>query len=86
MPYPTQEKLTYEELTVYVTTQLPEEDYILVAESFSGPIAYQIAKKYSQNLKAAVFIATFLTSPNRLLTLLTNCQWDCYSKFQSRLF
>ncbi len=69
--YPTHEKLSYVELTELVTKQLPDEDYFLVAESFSGPIAYQIAKKYPKNLKVVVFIATFLTSPNRLLTLLT---------------
>lgn len=41
--YPADRNLNYQELVEYVMGQLPKEDFILVGESFSGPIAYQIA-------------------------------------------
>lgn len=67
--YPCEQKLSYGELISYVETQLPKKtEFVLLAESFSGPIAYKIAK--NENLKAIIFIASFIQPPNRLLTLI----------------
>lgn len=55
----------------YVTTVaelLPTEDAVLVAESFSGPIALALMARYPKRIKCAVLSATFATSPYRQLT------------------
>ena len=44
--YPPKEKLGYGELSDYVMSRLPkDEEYLLVGESFSGPIAYSDYKQ-----------------------------------------
>ena len=60
--------LSYDELAELVITHLPEnEDFIIIAESFGGPIAYLIAKNAPQNLKFVVYAASFIDNPNKLL-------------------
>lgn len=63
-------KQTYQELTEYVLAQLPDEDYILVAESFSGPIAYNIALRHPKHMKSLILAATFLKNPRPILLFL----------------
>ena len=82
--YPTDRELSYQELVEYVLARLPKNDFVLVAESFSGPIAYQLAQKSISNLQSIIFVATFLLPPHvtllrlshlfspRLITLLPN--------------
>lgn len=66
--YPNNKKMNYDELVKFVSEQLPKkEEYILIGESFSGPIAYQIALQKPENLKAVIFVATFLENPRPLL-------------------
>jgi len=63
--YPADIKLSYQELVDFVMSQLPKEDFILVGESFSGPIAYQVALHKPENLQSVVFVATFLGAPRK---------------------
>ena len=70
--YPENKKQNYSELVSFVITQLPEEDYILVGESFSGNIAYHIALSKPKHLKSIIFVASFLSSPRPLLLSLLN--------------
>ena len=65
--YNNNKKQTYKELIEYVANQLPKDDFILVAESFSGYIAYEIGLKRFKNLKQIVFVATFLTNPRPII-------------------
>ena len=65
--YPPNLKLSYEELIELVISQLPEEKFILVGESFSGYIAYQVALRKPKNLKSVIFVASFLESPRPFL-------------------
>jgi pimeloyl-ACP methyl ester carboxylesterase len=65
--YDTQKKQSYQELFNYVIDNLPSDDFILVAESFSGVIAYQIGLKKPQNLKHIILVATFLQNPRPIL-------------------
>jgi len=65
--YPHDVLMSYEELIEYVAARLPEEDYILIAESFAGPIAYQLVQRKPSHLKSVIFVATFLDSPRPLL-------------------
>lgn len=57
----------YLSLTEAVKAQLPTENFILVAESFSGPIGAALASAGIENMKGIIFVATFLSPPNHLL-------------------
>ncbi len=57
--------LTYTQLTEYVKEQLPrDKDFVVLAESFSGPIAYLLAQNPPLNFKKVIFVATFLRTPH----------------------
>jgi len=69
--YPNNTLLTYKELTDLVISSLPQDErFILVAESFSGAIAYNIAQKKSKNLVSIIFVATFLNNPRPFISQL----------------
>ncbi len=70
--YPDTGKQDYDTLVEYVKSKLPNEEFMLVAESFSGPIGVALAKSNIPNLKAIVFVATFLSTPRRSLLNLAN--------------
>ena len=62
--YPRDRLLSYDELVEYVAAQLPrDEDYCLIAESFSGPIAILLASRKPPHLKALILAVTFAVSP-----------------------
>lgn len=62
--YPADQKLSYQALAHFVDSQLPvDEDYVLIAESFSGPVAVRIAAKAPKRLKGIVFVASFVKKP-----------------------
>ncbi len=65
--YPGNIKLSYEELVEFVLNQLPDNEFILVGESFSGYIAHQIALRRPKNIKAVIFVASFLENPRPLM-------------------
>ncbi len=65
--YSTGKKQNYSELTQHVIEQLPQDDFVLIAESFSGYIAYNIALLNLPNLSSIVFVASFLEAPKPLL-------------------
>lgn len=69
--YPCDQKLSYEQLIDFVRSRLPaEEEIILVAESFSGPIGYALAAEQPNQIKAVIFAATFLSPPKGLLWMM----------------
>lgn len=49
---------------------MPEGPCILLAESFSGTIGYQLAQDSSLQVKKVIFVASFITNPNKVLLLL----------------
>ena len=58
--YPPDQTLNYEALTEFVARRLPsDEDFIVLGESFSGPIAIQVAAKNPSGLRAIVLVCTF---------------------------
>lgn len=62
--YPRDIKLSYEQLKAQAFSALPATDpYVLIAESFSGPIAIEIAAEHPHNLKALVLCASFVSNP-----------------------
>lgn len=58
---------SYPTLTEFVKAELPNEDFILIAESFSGPIAVKLAQENIGNMKGVIFVATFISPPNAVL-------------------
>lgn len=57
--YPPDEPLTYDTLLDHVRERLPSEDFVLIGESFSGPLAIRIALENPPFLKAVVLCASF---------------------------
>jgi len=62
--YPNAPIDSYDELVVLVQRVIPQDrPFILVAESFSGPLAIKIAATHPQNLEALILCATFVAPP-----------------------
>jgi len=57
----------YNTLVLNVREHLPKIDFVLVGESFSGPIAAALASDKSLPMKGVIFVATFLSPPNPML-------------------
>lgn len=57
----------YEDQAKYVLSKIGEKPFVLVAESYSGMVAYHVYKMGSENLKAIVFAASFLACPSALV-------------------
>lgn len=56
----------YEDIHEWTVSQLPSEDYVIVAESFSGPVAVLVGAQEPPGLKGIVFVATFAQKPRKL--------------------
>ena len=63
--YP-EDMTSYERIVDWLLPCLPPEEYVIVAESFSGPAATRIALERPAHLRGVVFVATFLRAPVRL--------------------
>ncbi len=62
--YPTDTPLGYDELEGLATAALPrDEPYVLLGESFSGPLALRIAARSPQGLQGLVLCGTFAKNP-----------------------
>lgn len=65
--YPSDEPLGYAELEAFARAALPAEGpFVLVGESFSGPITVALAASASQQLKGLVLCCTFVRNPRPL--------------------
>jgi pimeloyl-ACP methyl ester carboxylesterase len=66
VPYPGDEILDYPQLESFVRERLPrDKPFIIVAESFSGPVAVRIASRPPANLAGVVLAASFVTPSAR---------------------
>jgi len=64
--YPPQQSLSYSQLLSFVEDQIPYEGhYVLVAESFSTPLAVSLAGARPPNLAGLVLCAGFVSCPFR---------------------
>jgi pimeloyl-[acyl-carrier protein] methyl ester esterase len=66
--YPTTELLGYVELEAMVRALLPTGPYVLLGESFSGPIAISIAATSPPGLTGLILSCSFASSPRALAT------------------
>ena len=61
--YPPDQVLYYEQLFPYIREVMPwNESYILLAESFSGPLAIKFAAEQPENIHALVLASAFFSS------------------------
>ncbi len=66
--YPPNKLQTFDQHVNYVISRLPKtEPFVLLAESFSGPIAIEILKSGNFAIKKTFFITTFARSPRPIL-------------------
>lgn len=64
--YPTDRALDYAALEAFARAALPARPFVLVGESFSGPIALRIAADPPPQLRGLVLSTTFARAPVRL--------------------
>lgn len=68
MRYPTEDPLGYAELEDLVLARLASQGpVVLVAESFSGPLAVRVAARPELEVVGLVFVASFVANPFRVL-------------------
>ncbi len=67
IPLPCEGGQDADSLAEYVSDRLPDRNYVLLAESFSGPIAANILHRGDPNLRGIIFVASFLSSPGVVL-------------------
>ena len=65
--YPKAQPTEPERLVELIVSKLPNEPFVLLAESYSGALLYQVALRHPAHLKGVIFVATFLTCPYPLL-------------------
>jgi len=63
LAYPDGATLDYEDLLPVVRAGLPSEPFVLVAESFSGPLAIMLAAERPVGLRGVVLCASFVRNP-----------------------
>lgn len=67
--FPTRKKLGYDELYSIVTAAVPkEEPFVIIAESFSGPLGIRLAASKPKNLVGMVLAGSFAVSPVSKIT------------------
>lgn len=72
LPLPSDGPQDYTALSEYISRRLPDDDFILVAESFSGGIAAVLSQQAILHLKGIIFVASFLSGPKRLAAYLSS--------------
>lgn len=71
LAYPHDIKLKYQELADYIENLLPtDKPYYLLAESFGGPLAIELAVRHPKQVLGLILSATFISSPVYLSFLL----------------
>lgn len=66
--YPSDQSLGYDDLLPLVRKNSPrDEPFVLLGESFSGPLAIRLAAETPANLRGVILVATFAKTPVRWL-------------------
>lgn len=61
--YPVDRPLGYDELLPLVEVAVPAEPFVVMGESFSGPLALMLASRHPPGLKGVVLCASFVRFP-----------------------
>jgi len=62
--YPTGNEQSYESLLKGIP--IPEEKFVVLAESFSGPLGIRIAAQHRDRVRALILVASFVRNPSRM--------------------
>jgi sigma-B regulation protein RsbQ len=77
--FPSDRALGYEELLPIVETAAAGKgDFVVIAESFSGPLAAMLARKKPLGLRGVVLCASFVRCPVPRLRWLRTLVWPCW--------
>lgn len=68
--YPGDQPLEYDALQQHVLKRIPDEPFVLLAESFSGPVGILVAGANPAHLRGLILCATFDRCPRLLYRLL----------------
>lgn len=69
--YPCEQPLDFAQMTEFARAALPTEGpFVILGESYSGPIAIELAKDASPRLKGIILCCTFARNPRPLLKTL----------------
>jgi len=71
IPLPSQGKQNYARLADEIAKVLPKEEFILLAESFSGGLVEPLINKAGDRIKAVIMVVSFLSPPNKLILTLS---------------
>jgi len=64
VPLPNDPTLNYQDLCAFLNNKVEALDqYAIIAESFSGPLALQYASRYPSKIKAVALCASFISNP-----------------------
>ncbi len=66
IPLPQLGAQNYEALALYVKPLLPNEPYIILAESFSGGLIPLLLKSKLLHIKGLIFVASFISAPKQV--------------------
>ena len=70
LSYPSDKVMTYSDLCHYLKDELPDSPYVLLGESFGGPLAMMLSKYADENLKGIILCVSFVKNPQVLLSRL----------------
>jgi len=70
LSYPNDKPMTYSELCHSLKDELPSTPFVLLGESFGGPLAMLLSRRAGRNLKGIILCATFVKNPQVLLAKL----------------
>jgi pimeloyl-ACP methyl ester carboxylesterase len=73
IPLPETGPQDYDSLTEWVGSKLPATDFVLLAESFSGPIAAKLSRQNHPHIRSIIFVASFLSAPSFWKPVFAKC-------------
>ncbi|MEM7401750.1 MAG: alpha/beta hydrolase [Pseudomonadota bacterium] len=66
LSYPTDKVMTYYDLCHFLKDELPDTPYVLLGESFGGPLALMLSRYADENLKGIILCVSFIKNPQVL--------------------
>jgi len=66
LSYPNDKVMTYYDLCHYLKDELPNTPYVLLGESFGGPLALMLSRYAGENLKGIILCVSFVKNPQVL--------------------
>ena len=70
LSYPNDKVMTYSDLCHYLKDELPNSPYVLLGESFGGPLAMMLLTYADENLKGIILCVSFVKNPQVLASKL----------------